>query len=115
MCEDDESGLRVDNDDLCPYAWMKLNCEIVVPLALDFAPQVASDDSEECTCGDVFMALNHGSRYLELDTPEYVGVIKERWLIVKLLTQGAIWLAAVLNWIFAEVDEDKPKTTYLTL
>lgn len=77
MCEDDESGLHVDNDDLCPYAWVKpiqqLNCKIVVPPVLDFAPHVASDDGEGCTCGDTFMALNRGSWYLELDTPEYVG------------------------------------------
>ena len=51
----------------------------------------------------------------ELYTPEYAGVIKERWIVQKLLTQGAIQLATVLNWIFAEVGGDKLKSTYLTL
>ena len=51
----------------------------------------------------------------ELYIPEYAGVIKERWIVQKLLTQGAIQLATVLNWIFAEVGGDKLKSTYLTL
>ncbi|KAN0085730.1 Phospholipase C/P1 nuclease domain containing protein [Tylopilus felleus] len=126
-CEDDESGLGVDDDHLCPYAWAKpiqeLNCEIVVPPELDFVPYAASHDGEECACGDAsegdaydaFMVLRRGSHYFELYTPEYAGVIKDRWIVEKLLTQGGIRLAAVLNWIFAEVEEDELKRTYLTL
>ena len=50
-----------------------------------------------------------------LYTPEYAGMIKDRGLVEKLLTQGGIRLAAILNWIFAEVGEDELKRTYLTL
>ncbi|KAN0085709.1 hypothetical protein V8E55_006843, partial [Tylopilus felleus] len=42
-------------------------------------------------------------------------MIKDRGLVEKLLTQGGIRLAAILNWIFAEVGEDELKRTYLTL
>ena len=59
--------------------------------------------------------LTTRSRRSELYTPEYAGVIKERWIVEKLLTQGAIQLATVLNWIFAEVGGDELKSTYLTL
>ena len=67
-CEDDESGLGVNDDHLCPYAWAKpiheLNCKIVVP-PLDFVPHAATHDDEGCACGDAsegdaydaFMAL----------------------------------------------------------
>jgi hypothetical protein len=41
-------------------------------------------------------------RYLELDTPEYAGVVAKRMIIEKLLAQAGIRLAGILNMIFAE-------------
>ena len=50
----------------------------------------------------VVPASNH---YLELDTPEYSGAIAKAWVVEKLLAQGGIRLAAVLNEIFAPLIE----------
>lgn len=127
-------GLGVDDDTLCPYAWAKsihqLNCEIVFPEELDkvyasrvFQPETNDHDEEElgegCNCDDAHDDVTAFKRkkthYLELDTPEYAGVIKERWIIEKLLTQGGVRLAAVLNWIFAELDEGEIKRRHLSL
>ncbi|KAN0085727.1 hypothetical protein V8E55_006861, partial [Tylopilus felleus] len=38
-------------------------------------------------------------------------VIKDQWIVERLLAQEGIRLAAV-NWIFAEVGEDELKRTY---
>ena len=38
----------------------------------------------------------------ELDTPEYAGVIEKRMLLEKVLAQGGIRLAGVLNYLFAD-------------
>lgn len=40
--------------------------------------------------------------YLELDTPEYSGKIRDEWVVEKLLAQGGIRLAGVLNYLFAD-------------
>jgi hypothetical protein len=39
---------------------------------------------------------------LELDTPEYAGAIEQRMLLEKLLAQGGIRLAGLLNYLFAD-------------
>ncbi|KAF8434607.1 hypothetical protein L210DRAFT_971799 [Boletus edulis BED1] len=58
----------------------------------------------------------HSQRYAELYTPDYAGImIKGRWVIEKLLTQAGVRLAAVLNWIFAELDEGEARRAYLRL
>ncbi|KAH7882323.1 phospholipase C/P1 nuclease domain-containing protein [Phlebopus sp. FC_14] len=116
-----DGGLGVDDDILCPYHWAipihALNCEIVFPEALDKPPYnhisfVDSEgDSHVCSGShceephafDDFAEARKNS-YLELDTPEYAGVIMEEWIIEKLLTQAGIRLAAVLNWLFAELE-----------
>ncbi|KAI5117757.1 hypothetical protein M0805_000601 [Coniferiporia weirii] len=73
-----------DDGVVCPYAWAapmhKLNCDIIWPPALDELAQNA---------------------YLELDTPEYAGRIKDEWLVEQLLAMGGIRLAATLNYLFA--------------
>ncbi|KAG8216350.1 phospholipase C/P1 nuclease domain-containing protein [Butyriboletus roseoflavus] len=131
-----KDGLGVDDDTLCPYAWAKpihqLNCQVVFPKELDEAPfnrlssrafnSPASDHShahsdQGCGCGDVsedaydvLMSLTRKkSPYLELYTSDYAGLIKEQWIVEKLLTQAGIRLAAVLNWIFADLEEDEIK------
>ena len=42
-------------------------------------------------------------------------MIKERWIVEKLLTQGAIRLPAVLNWIFTEVEDVLKRTSRFNL
>lgn len=73
-----------DDNIICPYAWAQpmhqLNCEIIWPLELD-------DPERE--------------GYLELDTPEYTGKIREEWIVEKQLAMGGIRLAAILNYLFA--------------
>ncbi|THH07556.1 hypothetical protein EW145_g3298 [Phellinidium pouzarii] len=72
-----------DDGAVCPYSWAApmhaLNCDIIWPPALD-----------ELT-----------NTYLELDTPEYAGRIKDDWLVEQLLAMGGIRLAATLNYLFA--------------
>jgi hypothetical protein len=51
--------------------------------------------------------------YLELDTPQYSGVIEDSWIVEKLMSQGGIRLAAVLNWLFADMEDSTlPNRTY---
>ena len=68
-----------DSDTICPYAWAApihaLNCGVVWPSELD-------------------------EGYIELDTPEYSGKIARDWVIEKLLMQGGVRLAGILNTIF---------------
>ncbi|KAF5380203.1 hypothetical protein D9615_006179 [Tricholomella constricta] len=91
---------ETDDEVLCPYHWAApihaLNCEIVWPKALDEPPYKNTSRIGEYA--------PRGGPYLELDTPEYAGVIKERLIVEKLLAQAGIRLAAVLNWLFAETD-----------
>ena len=128
-------GLGVDDDTLCPYAWAKpiheLNCQVVFPKELDIAPlsrlsappHALHASDEGCSCGDAeedaydaLMARKpRKSPYLELYTADYAGLIKEQWIIEKLLTQAGVRLGAVLNWIFAELDEDEMGRRYVTL
>jgi len=79
-----------DDSVVCPYAWSaplhELNCDLIWPAALD-DPQ--------------FWAQN---TYYELDTPEYMGRIRDEWVIQKLLAMGGIRLAAVLNYLYADYD-----------
>jgi hypothetical protein len=108
---------ETDDDVVCPYRWAQpihaLNCELVWPKALDeppyggnhFSPSShlwrGSRDDEET------MELDRASKpsphpYLELDTPEYSGIISDRWVVEKLLAMGGIRLAAILNYLFAD-------------
>lgn len=89
-----------DDSIICPYAWSAplhaLNCEIIWPLELDVLPSNTSDSDADLTTTDT---------YLELDTPEYAGAIKDAWLVEKLLAMGGIRLAAVLNYLFVTEGE----------
>ncbi|KAJ7587048.1 phospholipase C/P1 nuclease domain-containing protein [Mycena floridula] len=93
------STSSTDDEILCPYAWAQpihaLNCEIVWPKALDEPP------------------YSHGQLaagpYLELDTPEYAGVIHDEWIIEKLMAQAGIRLAGTLNWLFADLSDEEKK------
>lgn len=118
-----------DDAIICPYAWAQpihqLNCDLVWPKELD-DPQYrdaahANDVREDIDCrhassaDDEVRALNldassaprrdNPGHYLELDTPKYAGRIEREWVVEKLLAQGGIRLAGVLNQIFAPLVE----------
>lgn len=110
-----DGGLNTDDDTLCPYYWATpihtLNCRIVFPKALDEPPynriSFSSTDDHGCNSSshaheDLWLSAPRKNPYLELDTPEYSGVIQDEWIVEKLLSQGGIRLAAVLNWLFAD-------------
>ncbi|KAJ7140513.1 phospholipase C/P1 nuclease domain-containing protein [Mycena crocata] len=123
------AGVMDDTDDdlICPYAWATpihaLNCEIVWPKALDEPPynntrlDGASAGSSHHDCASPAAELAQvdkagryiggapGGPYLELDTPEYSGVISKQWIIEKLLAQAGIRLAGVLNYLFADFED----------
>jgi hypothetical protein len=108
-------GDETDDDVVCPYQWAKpihpLNCDLVWPAELDDPPYnhqhtpQAEGSEEDSGCsededpdGD---ELNSG-QYLELDTPEYAGLIADDWVIEKLLAMAGLRLAGVLNYLFAD-------------
>ncbi|KAI6037608.1 S1/P1 nuclease [Pisolithus marmoratus] len=114
----EDGGLGVDDELLCPYHWAQsihsLNCEIVWPAELDQPLHhrivYGEDDrhghfSEETSfvdMDDFESSARRKNSYLELDTPQYAGRIRDEWIVEKLLAQGGIRLAAVLNWLFTE-------------
>ncbi|KAJ6498732.1 hypothetical protein C8R45DRAFT_1093033 [Mycena sanguinolenta] len=94
--------MDTDDDLICPYYWAKpihaLNCEIVWPKALDEsfpAPSTTVIPSRP----------PRGGPFLELDTPQYSGVISKEWIIEKLLAQAGIRLAGMLNYLFADIED----------
>jgi len=113
---------ETDDELLCPYHWAEpihsLNCEIIWPKELDEPPYgdpIHRAHSSEVSahhhnCGEldsdtiIDEEFNPRRPYLELDTPEYSGVIAERLIVEKLLAQAGIRLAAVINWLFADIE-----------
>ncbi|KAF8874821.1 phospholipase C/P1 nuclease domain-containing protein [Mucidula mucida] len=110
---------KTDDDAVCPFAWAApihtLNCVILWPKALDEDPyrltrfdavphRHAGTPEEDMAMLDNAPFEADPSKYLQLDTPEYAGVIHDQWIIEKLLAQGGIRLAAVLNYLFAPLD-----------
>jgi len=120
---------ETDDDIVCPYAWAKpinqLNCDFIFPNAIDLPPynQQFSFDLNSHSPDSVHLSSKSevdlvdsegryragfkggGGPYLELDTPEYAGKIKNEFVVEKLLAQGGIRLAGVLNWLFADLEE----------
>lgn len=82
---------RWDDDFVCPYAWAKptqgLNCQMVFHPDLNWPPN--STDPHPA---------------IELDTPEYAGKIRKQRIVERLLAQGGIRTAAILNGLFADDD-----------
>ena len=76
--------INPDGPVVCPYHWakpiQKIICDIAWPPALD----------------------QHKDGLLELDTPEYAGTIESRLIIKKLLAQGGLRLAGILNCVFGQ-------------
>ncbi|TDL24454.1 phospholipase C/P1 nuclease [Rickenella mellea] len=81
-----------DDSLICPFSWAEplhaLNCDIIWPAELD-EPSYAGRQPHE---------------YIELDTPQYSGVIKEQFIIERLLAMGGIRLAAILNYLYGNED-----------
>lgn len=92
------TGMRVLNtasESICPFAWAQpihqLNCDIIWPASLD-QPEAGTAPRRH---------------YVELDTAEYSGMIKEKRVVEKLLATAGIRLAGVLNQIFADRDQNE--------
>jgi hypothetical protein len=126
---------ETDDDIICPYAWAKpinqMNCDFIFPKALDQPPfnqQRFSFDSDNHSPDSSHLSPESevnlvdskgryragskgggGSPYLELDTPEYGGKIRNEFVVEKLLAQGGIRLAGVLNWLFADLEEKETR------
>ncbi|KAF6757775.1 phospholipase C/P1 nuclease domain-containing protein, partial [Ephemerocybe angulata] len=77
---------------ICPYAWSvplhQLNCKYVWPAVLNFTSEVAGRPPVH--------------KYPVLDTPEYIGALDKDLVMEKLVAQGGLRLAGVLNWLFAD-------------
>ncbi|KAG8895452.1 hypothetical protein FRB99_000595 [Tulasnella sp. 403] len=58
-----------------------------------------------------FRSLPPRPVYLELDTPQYAGKIKDQKILEKLLAMGGVRLAAVLNELFDPSPEGTGRTT----
>ena len=109
-----------DGEVACPYAWAKpihpLNCEIIWPKELDdpkvYVTRVGGggdehnhDHSHEEELEDVGALIPpppDGKNWIQLDTPEYAGVVAKRMILERLLAQGGIRLAGLLNYLFAD-------------
>ncbi|KAJ7646637.1 phospholipase C/P1 nuclease domain-containing protein, partial [Roridomyces roridus] len=119
-----------DDDLICPYHWAQpihaLNCEIVWPKALDEPPynttrldgaSASSHHHSHSIADELAMVdktgrfvggvMAEGGPYLELDTPEYSGVIAKEWIVEKLLAQAGLRLAGILNYFFAEFEDEE--------
>lgn len=102
-----------DSGTLCPYAWAtpihQLNCDVVWPADLDLSARDDDADHEHHHCGSssvedelrAWAEAPRKSKYPEMDTPEYAGGIARDWIIEKLLAQGGIRLAGILNGLFS--------------
>lgn len=86
-----EKGAKGSQTFVCPYEWSRpihqLNCDIVWPTSLDRLDL------------DYVMSKD---QYMELDTPEYAGVIKSRLIVEKLLAMAGVRLASALNGLYAD-------------
>ncbi|KAJ7162185.1 phospholipase C/P1 nuclease [Mycena filopes] len=105
--------VRTDTDDalICPHHWAApvhaLNCELVYPPALDQPPYNDTRPPPPGFDQAMFSAVaDPAPPFLELDTPEYSGVIAERWVVEKLLAQAGLRLAGILNYLFADFEDE---------
>jgi hypothetical protein len=96
----------------------------VFPKALDKPPynhvSFSGTDEHACNSSNTALEVHWTSRprknpYLELDTPEYSGAIEDAWIVEKLMSQGGIRLAAVLNWLFADMKDSTLSNRTYTL
>ncbi|KAH9477946.1 Endonuclease 3 [Psilocybe cubensis] len=96
-------GVEINPDGpiVCPYYWAQplheLNCELVWPKELESLPynqpQFESNSAVSSEC--------EKTPPLDLDVSKYADVIERDMVVEKLLAQGGIRLAGLLNYIFA--------------
>lgn len=112
-----------DGPIVCPHFWAQsihqLNCEIVWPPELDVMFSETDSRADELQLRDEQedisdIPLSEGKfdadipdlvedrLLLQLDSPQYSGVIAHRMIVESLLAQGGIRLAGILNYIFAQ-------------
>jgi len=108
-----------DGPIVCPYYWAQpihqLNCDIVWPVEVDdtrfdtnFASHECNDESDELNRDlHPLLSLEASGDLIQLLSPEYSGVIYERMIVERLLAQGGIRLAGILNYIFAPTNDDR--------
>ncbi|KAH9166499.1 phospholipase C/P1 nuclease [Lactarius sanguifluus] len=113
-----------DSDTVCPYAWgasiHRLNCDVVWSAGLELSAREDDDvhfpnrghthghncgsgsAEDEVRAWEEVAGRGRGKGdYPELDTPEYAGRIESEWVIEKLLAQGGVRLAGILNALFS--------------
>lgn len=130
-----------DDDTLCPYAWAKpieeMNCDFIWHKAFDEPPydkvplspstsgshdhSHSHPESPEAELNLVDSSGHYSAGpeaanddLLELDIPEYAGKIRREWIVEKLLAQGGIRLAGVLNWLFADDEEVRQRGLWVS-
>lgn len=86
---------------MCPLAWAKdihaLNCDFPAwPRELDDGEAERGLDNDQRVLS---------SPFLELDTPQYSGRVREEWIVERLLAQGGIRFAGILNGIFVQEED----------
>jgi len=105
----DGVDITPDGPVVCPYSWAKpiheLNCDLIWPPALDEllvnARFRAGFDAHFHEHEDEVDDPSFDMPLLDLDKPEYAGVIEKQMIVEKLLAQGGIRLAGLLNYLFA--------------
>ncbi|KIK63756.1 hypothetical protein GYMLUDRAFT_83728 [Collybiopsis luxurians FD-317 M1] len=95
-----------DDSTICPHHWAKpihaMNCDFIWPKALDEPPYSHLRMLESASDS---LRPRPKSPYLELDTPEYAGYIAKNRILERLMAQGGIRLAGILNWLFADLGD----------
>ncbi|KAJ7879527.1 phospholipase C/P1 nuclease domain-containing protein [Mycena olivaceomarginata] len=86
-----------------------LNCEIVWPAALDQPPYNDTRPPGAMEEQEFFSFDEDSIPFVELDTPQYSGVISEQRIVEKLLAQAGLRLAGVINYLFAELEGDEER------
>lgn len=87
--------IQPDGPLVCPYYWSmplhKLNCDYVWPPVLNFTGSVSRPPMPR--------------KYPTLDTPEYISALDKNLIMERLVAQGGLRLAGILNWLFADRTE----------
>jgi hypothetical protein len=122
--------LPIDPDGplICPYAWSRpihtLNCEYIWPAGIHLTEEAeGSDEHAHSHAKDLLTELleeeiaQDGSlypprtprapheEYPDLDVPSYMGPLEEEMVVEKLMAQGGLRLAGIINWLFADWEE----------
>jgi hypothetical protein len=98
-------GVKIipDGPVICPYDWSvpihKLNCDYVWPAVFGFNGTDAEVGHEED-------GLAECRRYPILDTKAYLAPLDDNLVLEKLVAQGGLRLAGLLNWLFATSTRD---------